>query len=712
MASETLTGASTLHWRDTVLDLVLAIDDDDIPRALIAARSSDDYVTYDQDAVGMPLLDVIVSGQGRAWAGLRYSESAVTQRMRYIGHETTTESPWSILTVFLRDPTTGLAATVAYRRLDNIGVFQSSVELTNEGSEALTIESVSSLLVGGLAGPGNELGDVEILWAENDWQAESRWRARPFRDALPQIAKVEDGRSRGRFAITSVGSWSSGTYLPMGAVRNVRTGHTMLWQIEHNGAWQWQVGEHKGSGPALSYVSALGPTDSDHHWRARLAPGESFMSVPTALSVTTEGFDTAVGQLTRYRRAIRRPHNDQRRLPVIFNDYMMTIMGDPSTERLLPLISAAADVGAEYFCIDAGWYADPGQDWWNTVGEWRPSEARFTGGLHGVLNRIKDAGMVPGLWIEPEVIGVRSPVAEALPDDAFFMRGGQRVVEQERYQLDLRHPAARAHLDRTIDFMVDELGVGYIKMDYNIDVGPGTEVGDLDAGAGLLGHNRAMLAWVDAVLERHPDLTIEACSSGAMRADYATLAHFQLQSTSDQEDPLLYPPIAVGAAAAIAPEQAAIWAPAQPEMDDDLIAFTLCTAMLGRIHLSGRLDEMTGDQQELVGAAIKVYKEIRADIARSVPFWPLGLPSWDDEWLAFGLRADSTTYVVVFRRPPAADGANTDSILLPLGNGCDPDHVRVLYPAGDAAAHWQSAEASLHVTLPRAPSACLISLGA
>ena len=215
----------------------------------------------------------------------------------------------------------------------------------------------------------------------------------------------------------------------MGAIVNRRTGHSWIWQVEHNGAWHWQAGEytrretstegsaavgHRAAGDARSgaYVAILGPTDADHHWHVTLAPGEEFTTVPVAVAVGADGPDETLGRLTAYRRAIRRPHADHRRLPVIFNDYMNTLMGDPTTERLLPLIEAAASVGAEYFCIDAGWYAEPGESWWDTVGEWKPSAARFPGGIAEVLGRIRAEGMIPGLWLEPEVVGVRSPVAD------------------------------------------------------------------------------------------------------------------------------------------------------------------------------------------------------------------------------------------------------------------------------------------------------------
>src|SRR5208282_2984707 len=97
----------------------------------------------------------------------------------------------------------------------------------------------------GLAGPRGALSDVDLWWAENDWFGEGRWRTRALSDALPDLNTMAHRQDpRGGVSITNVGSWSSGTYLPMGAVVNRRTGHSWLWQIENNGAWHWQVGEH------------------------------------------------------------------------------------------------------------------------------------------------------------------------------------------------------------------------------------------------------------------------------------------------------------------------------------------------------------------------------------------------------------------------------------------------------------------------------------
>ncbi|HUC15236.1 MAG TPA: glycoside hydrolase family 36 protein, partial [Acidimicrobiales bacterium] len=578
VAEETAAGLE-IRWSDPALELCVQVDEVGVARLARLAPTAKGKVeaglgkeialSGEPGGVGLPLLDVVVAGSGRRWSGRRYCESVVGNRMRFVGHTEREGAQWFELGVSLEDTRTGLRATVTYQVLVGGGALRSRVSMTNGGASPLSLESVTSFLGGDLAGRGGVLEDAELRWAENDWLAEGRWHTRSLRDALPDLNRAtHGGRSRARFALTSEGSWSSGTYLPMGAVVNRKSGHTLLWQIEHNGGWHWQVGEHTGTNPGSTYLAVLGPTDAEHHWRLTLQPGESFETVPVALALSQEGFEGAVACLTSYRRAIRRPHQDHRHLPVIFNDYMNTLMGDPSTERLLPLISAASRAGAEYFCIDSGWYAEQVDGWWDTVGAWSPSRSRFPNGIGEVLDQIRAEGMVPGLWIEPEVVGVRSPVAEELPLEAFFTRGGERLVEQGRFHLDFCHPRTTQHLDKVVDFLVEDLGVGYLKMDYNINVGPGTETASVAAGVGLLAHNRAFLDWVDALLDRHPSLTIESCSSGGMRTDYALLSRLQVHSTSDQQDFLRYPPIAAAAPVAVAPEQAAVWAYPQPEWDD------------------------------------------------------------------------------------------------------------------------------------------------
>ncbi|MFE9445826.1 alpha-galactosidase [Streptomyces sp. NPDC006602] len=690
--------------------------------ALVDATGSVRLGRPDQDWAGLvPFVEVTATGHGRMWSGERFIETAIGDRLTYRAHETIRDSGRERTTIRLADSATGLAAEVTLQATSGAGFLRARVRLVNEGSAPLRLESVTTLTLGGITDTDGDLSGLKLHWADNDWLAECRWREAAFRDQVVPLSRSAHGHEgRGCFERFSQGSWSTGRHLPIGALTD-REGRAWLWQIESSAGWRFETGEREGA----AYVALFGPDDAHHQWHHVLAPGQEFQTVPAVL-VRTEagGLDAAFGELTDHRRSIRRDHPDHRALPVIYNDYMNTLMGDPTTERLLPLIEAAGAAGAEVFVIDAGWYDDDAQGWWDAVGVWEAAPNRFPGGIQEVLDAVGRHGMTPGLWLEPEVVGVRSPLAHTLPPEAFFRRGGLRVTEHGRHHLDLRHPAARAHLDAVVDRLVGEWGVGYLKLDYNVNIGPGTENGGESAGAGLLGHHRAHLDWMNSLLDRHPHLVLENCGSGGLRMDYAQLAVAQLQSTSDQQDPLRYPPIAAAAATAATPEQAAVWAYPQPDQNLDEIAFTLTGALLGRIHLSGFLNLMNDEQLYLVRSAISAYKDIRPQIGGARPFWPLGLPEWEDTWIAHGLRGQESTFLTVWRREfgegaggtvPSRHGRNAPvddqcTLAIPHLRGTHV-HPTVLHPAtAEATTEWDAAEGKLTLSLPRANTAVLLRL--
>ena len=185
---------------------------------------------------------------------------------------------------------------------------------------------------------------------------------------------------------------------------------------------------------------------------------------------------------------------------------------------------------------------------------------------------------------------------------------------RSRYQLDFRHPLVIEHVTEVIDRVVRDYGVGYIKMDYNIEPGIGTEVDADSFGDGLLEHERAYLAWLDGIYKKYPDLVIENCSSGGLRMDYAMLARNSIQSTSDQEDYRNYATISANAAIGVTPEQAAIWSYPLRDGTKEEVIFNMVNALLLRIHQSGHLAEISPERFELVKEGIDCYKEIRSGI--------------------------------------------------------------------------------------------------
>ncbi len=652
------------------------------------------------------LVEVMLTGNDRPGErfGNKYEITSPGDRLVYVSHEDGRNETGRFLNVTQRDPVSGVTVVSHLQFFNGIPFVRSWTDVINTSDEEQGLEYVSSFALTGIMKEGvKPYGQkLKVRVPNNSWFREMQWvdydaASLGLTPSMPEGFGISS--KAGRF--TNVGHWSSKEFLPMGYIENTEAGNNLIFQIEHNGSWHWEIADH----PGQLYLQLSGPNEIYHHFWKGLKPGETFTSVPAGIGSTLDGFDGAIGALTRYRRAIRRPNRDNENLGVIFNDYMNCLFGNPTSEKEYPLIDAAAEMGCEYYCIDCGWYSEG--FWWDSVGEWKPAEKRFPEGLPEVLSYIRKKGMIPGLWLEIEVMGVNCPKLPETDDSWYFLRHGKRVMDRQRYQLDFRSPAVVAHANEVIDRLVRDYGVGYIKMDYNIEPGIGTETGADSFGDGLLQHERAYLAWLDDVFRRYPDLVIENCSSGSMRMDYAMLSRHSIQSTSDQTNYANYASISANAPATLTPEQAAVWTYPLRTGDREEVVFNMVNAVLLRIHQSGHLAEIDPERKALVREAIDLYKTIRADIKDALPFWPLGLSSFTDEWVSMGLRSGRKNYVAVWRR-----NSHADTVSLPIAHLAGKKaKLCCLYPSyHDAPAGFNTATGLLTVRLPEPLSARLFEL--
>lgn len=684
------------------LHLVIRVADDGGARlAHLGMEPFEEHLVRPHEEKMFRLLEVQCAGENyNDHHGLKHTGTNPGQKLKYQSHRFEPAENGVILCV--EQAGGGIKAQSIITFLAEIPAVSVRHVLEAEAGASPCLEYVSSLSLCGIEGTSEIPEDrCSISFARNSWCAELQWQRITLSEAgLSPIIRRErlhateeyKNFSTGTFRLSGHGTWPSGEFLPMGAFE--RDGSAIAWQIESSGAWQWEISTIMGR----YYLQAAGPDNMLHHWNRTLGENDRFITESVTAAFSKGNREDALRTLNLARRHIYRKSPDLQKLPVIFNEYMSS-MAEPCEENLLPLISAAAKIGSEYFCIDAGWYCKENR-WWDDVGHWEPEESRFPHGLSFVMDKIRDAGMLPGIWLEPEVMGIDCKDASKLPDEAYFVRNGRRVIDHGRFQLDFRHHDVREMLDGVVDRLVSEYGIGYLKLDYNINGGYGTIINTESAGNALLEHTRAYRAWLCSVLERHSGLIIENCASGGMRITYALLSLLDVQSVSDQDDPLLIAPIAAAAPTAVTPEQAAVWCLPRPGQDDEAIVFSMVNALLMRLHQSADITALSDGQIRLIAEAIAVYKTYRENLPEASPFWPLGLPEVKQETICLGVELENEALLAVWRYK-----AGEEKIPLPAKYS----RVSQIYPAS-MLGEYEIGGGELSLKLPSAPAARLLRL--
>lgn len=114
------------------------------------------------------------------------------------------------------------------------------------------------------------------------------------------------------------------------------------------------------------------------------------------------------------------------------------------------------------------------------MGDWLLVKPQFPRGMKPLLDEIRAAGFIPGLWIAPFMVGNRSRLYQEHPDWVVMDRatGGPLVQMQfyaefrwhkrseEYYILDTTHPEAFAYLRQVFRTWRHEWGCGYFKTDF------------------------------------------------------------------------------------------------------------------------------------------------------------------------------------------------------------------------------------------------------
>lgn len=632
---------------------------------------------------GMPFVEAQISGFDKdSHLGAKMIHSSEGSSLRYVSHEMA-EGRLTIVQASDR-----IKATTVFTFGDYDG-YSAGTTYTNLTGETLTLEETSAFVLGGFA----EVRQADKITLYSFLQSHHH-ECQPTARTLAELGFRESTPTgQYRVAGVNVGSWSTKEQLPQGILDI--DGAYVMFQLESNNSWYYEISDDAGD----LYLYLGGRNLPFNSWQKHLRAGESYTTDRVTLCFGSS-LSHVIGEMTKYRRTVKGVCRADRELPTIFNEYMHLSWDCPSEENTLALAPFVADLGVKYYVIDCGWHnEEDGRTVYTYVGQWKESKTRFPHGVRAVTDYIRSLGMRAGLWIEPEIIGKNcTEMLDYYDEDCFIRRNGKKVCVMGRYFLDFRHPKVIGYMNETIRRMVEDYGADYIKMDYNEDLGVGTDEHADACGEGLEMCANAYLDWVDGIRARFPGVLLETCSSGGMRMDARTLGHFSIVSTSDQIHYDKYPYIAGNILSAVLPEQAAVWSypvgsdcvingvfrPTEAWMrqnvTDEQVVMNMINALLGRMHLASHLEMLTKRQSSLVREGLAYFDALSHVKTEAIPCFPCGFTYFGAPFVACGFTARGALYLAVWN-------LSEDSLTrrIPVGNAYRA--VECAYPRENSLAY-------------------------
>ena len=299
---------------------------------------------------------------------------------------------------------------------------------------------------------------------------------------------------------------------PIMALHNLYTGKNTVFHLLPNAQWKMTARKFPCSDKEIVVIETGFNSDG---LRLQMAVGEK-IELPTIILFSAEN----KVDLDAYK--LHQVYNElypRRNLPVVYNSWLYC-WDNLDIDVLLKQVDFAAELGFEAFMIDAGWFGK-GDDWGVSVGDWEENAVSGPKGrLIEISQRVREHGMVFGLWFEPERANSQSVSVKEHPD--FYIN--QKL-------LDFSNPKAVDYIIDVISKQIKKYDIGWLKFDFNDSI-------SLDpSGNAFYRYLQGQKRFIESLRQRFPHLYITNCASGGYRMELYQGTMFDSFWLSDNQGP-------------------------------------------------------------------------------------------------------------------------------------------------------------------------------
>ncbi|UAL43654.1 alpha-galactosidase [Shewanella inventionis] len=342
-----------------------------------------------------------------------------------------------------------------------------------------------------------------------------------------------------------------------------------------------------------------------------LAPNESYTSPTLYSAYSNQGFSGLSHHFHQFvRQSLITDKVRQKPRPVHYNTWE-GIYFDHDVAVLQSLATQAADIGAERFVLDDGWFKGRRGDFAG-LGDWTVDRDIYPNGLQPLIDHVNSVGMEFGLWFEPEMVNPDSDLYRNHPEWALQTAGNEQLRFRKQLVLDMTNPAVTDYLFNAInDILVEYPKIVYIKWDMNRDL---NHAGNFAGKPAVHQQTLAAYALIERLKQAHPHVEIESCSSGGARVDYGVLRYTDRVWTSDSNDALDRLTIQRGCSFFFPAEvMGAHVGPRDCHITGRNISIAMRAAVAFFGHMGIEMDprELTDDERQQLQQIIKLHKQHR-----------------------------------------------------------------------------------------------------
>src|ERR1700722_11942742 len=504
------------------------------------------------------------------------------------------------LAIVLKDISREVYVELQYQVDAATGVLRRSAQVQNRTSAPLVIEQIASGTWNLPRGADYRLRYLTGRWA-GEWNLHEQV-IQPGKTILESRRGSTGDQNNPWFAIDHNGA--------------IDQDHGDVWfgALGWSGSWQVSVEQDE-----LRQIRVTGgPNSFDFGYR--LAPGEHLQSPDFYGGYSHDGIGGASSLLPRFVLSNIVPHATEPKLrPVLYNSWEPTgFRVDEVGQEALA--EKAASIGVERFVVDDGWFGQRSSDHAG-LGDWYVNPVKFPHGLKPLIDKVHSLGMDFGLWVEPEMVNPDSDLYRKHPDWVLNFTGRPRSEGRNQLMLNLARPDVRAYVFGSLDKLLNENDIAFLKWDYNRNWSePGWPAVDPeDQKRVYVDYINNLYSILAQLRAKHPRVEIESCSGGGARVDLGIMRYADQVWPSDNTDAFDRLLIQDGFTYAYPPGVMMAWVTDSPSWVNQRtlsLEYRFLSSMQGALGIGANLNNWKPEDFATAKRMVTQYKQVREIVQR------------------------------------------------------------------------------------------------